>query len=79
MITKDAEHTINMLLNLPAKGDEQDWDIEFADGKRIKEFISAFHTNDLGMPKKYALVSLILASYDEHLEVEKEVNGEIWS
>lgn len=56
---------INRMFSLPARGDEQDWDLELADPDRVEEFLSRFpeieHTDELA----FALMSLIVASFDE--------------
>ena len=60
---------LNSLLKLPATGNEQDWDIELADFKRIEEFIDFFFKNEetLNEEEKKSIAALILASYDDYL------------
>ena len=54
-------------LSLPYTGTEQDWDIEMADSNRIDEFIKFYKESHLCDDKKVAVMSLILASYDDLL------------
>jgi hypothetical protein len=41
MITVEAQTKLNKYFNLPAKGGEQDWDIELVNKNRIEEFVVA--------------------------------------
>lgn len=54
-------------LSLPYTGIEQDWDIEMADSNRINEFLEFYYQNDLSTDKKVAVISLVLASYEDFL------------
>ncbi len=54
-------------LSLPYSGSEQDWDVELADKNRVDEFISYYQENELPIEMKYAVMSIILASYDDYL------------
>jgi hypothetical protein len=65
--TKEAMRSLDDKLNLPSRGDEQDWDIELADAERVSEFLDFYETNELTEEEKYALVCLMLGSYDEAL------------
>ncbi|WP_223577897.1 hypothetical protein [Sphingobacterium sp. GVS05A] len=58
---------LSKTLSLPYTGTEQDWDIEMADSNRINEFIDLYHQYDLAFEEKTALMSLIVASYDDYL------------
>ena len=75
------KYTIEQLskdLSLPFKGTEQDWDIEMANSDRLKEFIEFYKHNDLSNNRKEAIVSLILASYDDLLNKKDLVVDETW-
>lgn len=52
---------------MPYTGIEQDWDIELADSNRINDFLEFFHHNNLSTDKKVAVISLVLASYEDFL------------
>lgn len=54
-------------LSLPFTGIEQDWDVEMADLNRIDYFLKFYQGNELSVDKKVALISLIIASYEEFL------------
>lgn len=75
---QNAVKYLNELFNLPASGQEQDWDIEMADPKRLNEFLDAFEIN-MPLAVKQALLSLILASYDDFLKVDKDLDNHQWN
>lgn len=54
-------------LSLPFTGTEQDWEIEMANSNRINDFLKYYQQNDLSSDEKVALMSLILASYEDFL------------
>jgi riboflavin kinase/FMN adenylyltransferase len=55
---------LNQLLDLPASGREQDWEIELADPERLPEFLDAFESASLTMEERAALGALIVGSVD---------------
>lgn len=65
IFNKDAVQFLNAELRLPATGDEQDWDVELANPKRIREFIAFYEGNILDDEVKRALMALILASLED--------------
>ncbi|PUV26333.1 hypothetical protein [Sphingobacterium athyrii] len=67
ILKKDIIIALSKKLSLPYKGTEQDWDIEMADSSRINEFIDLYHQHDLAFEERMALMSLIVASYDDYL------------
>ena len=75
---KDIVEQLRKDLSLPFKGTEQDWDIEMANSDRLKEFIEFYKHNDLSNPRKEAIVSLILASYDDFLNKNDLEIDETW-
>ncbi|WPU94514.1 hypothetical protein SNE25_03135 [Mucilaginibacter sabulilitoris] len=75
---QNAVKYLNELFHLPASGQEQDWDIEMADPKRLKEFTDAFEIN-MPLAVKQALLSLILASYDDFLKSDKDLDNHQWN
>lgn len=54
-------------LSLPFTGTEQDWEIEMANSNRINDFLKYYQQNNLSSDEKVALMSLILASYEDFL------------
>lgn len=70
---------LNNLLNLPAKGDEQDWDIELADPARLSEFLATFKAFHLTLSVKKAFLALIIASYDQLLQYDPDDDDFYWT
>lgn len=64
---KEIIEELNKELALPFTGVEQDWDIEMADSNRIIDFLKFYNENDLSVDKKIAVISLVLASYEDFL------------
>ncbi|MBK9946228.1 MAG: hypothetical protein IPP12_03450 [Nitrospira sp.] len=64
-VTREAEKTINLLLNLPASGDEQDWEIELADPSKIDQMLDAFESEGLNFECKSALALLLISSIQD--------------
>ncbi|MEO4004178.1 hypothetical protein [Flavobacterium sp. CAU 1735] len=67
ILKKEIIEQLSKELSLPYTGIEQDWDIEMADSNRIDDFLEFYHQNDLSTDKKVAVISLILASYEDFL------------
>lgn len=76
--TAQAINNLNNALKLPATGQEQDWDIELADAKRIQEFMSLYSERDWSEDELFAFMSLIIASYDDVIR-EHGHQPETWS
>jgi len=45
----------------------EDWDSMYADGQRVKEFCDVYESEPLSDPEKFALMELLVASYDQCL------------
>ncbi|RPE06025.1 hypothetical protein EGT74_27130 [Chitinophaga lutea] len=73
ILRKEIVEHVSKELSLPFTGTEQDWDIEMADQRRVDEFVAYYKENDLSKEVKYAIMSLILASYDDFLN-EKDLD-----
>lgn len=78
ILTKKAIESVSLKLDLPFKGIEQDWEVELADSKRVKEFVSFYKGLSLSLDEKMALMALILASYDDYLEENDIGKNEFW-
>lgn len=78
MITKETAAKVSKLLGISATGNEQDWAIEFANKDRIQEFLDMLKTSSLSASEKYAIISLILASYDEYLFQNIDTDETLW-
>jgi hypothetical protein len=76
IIDKSSIEFISKELNLPYSGDEQDWDLEMANYKRLYDFIS-FYSEKLTINQKKALMSLILASFNDLLN-EVGMSDDYW-
>ncbi len=74
ILTKDAIEYLNKNLSLPSTGIEQDWEIELADLNRIEEFVLFYRNSSLNEEEKRALMSLVIASYDDYLN-EKHISN----
>jgi hypothetical protein len=77
IIKNEVIKYLNKFLNLPASGHEQDWAVEMGDPNRVQEFIEVYKTGDFTNEQRFALVSLILASYEELLYREDD-GGTLW-
>jgi hypothetical protein len=77
ILIKEAIESLNKNLSLPSTGMEQDWEIELADLNRIEEFVSFYKNSSLNEEEKKALMSLIVASYDDYLN-EKHISNEVF-
>ncbi len=75
---RETIESINKILQLPANGNEQDWALELADKSRILEFIQILDSNQLSEMGKYAIMELILASYDDYLQDKEDGNNFMW-
>ena len=72
-----SKNYLNSALDLPATGHEQDWEIELADVDRIEGFIDFYEQSDLNPNEKKALVALILASFEEALQIS-DFDKRLW-
>lgn len=67
ILKKKIIEQLSKKLLLPYTGIEQDWDIEMANSNRINDFLKFYQQNDLLVDEKIAVMSLILASYEDFL------------
>ena len=58
---------LSALLDIPDLGSEQDWDLLDADSHRVGEFCDVYEHELLTDPEKFALMELLVASYDRYL------------
>lgn len=77
ILIKEAIESLNKNLSLPSTGMEQDWEIELSNSNRIEEFVSFYKNSSLNEGEKKALMSLIVASYDDYLN-EKHISNEMF-
>ena len=66
-LTREAIIQVNQMLNLPASGKEQDWELELANPDRIEEFLQLLISNRLSrLPDvEAAVAALFISSADE--------------
>lgn len=60
-----AIYRVTSDLKKPATG--QDWEQEFADADRVSDFLDYYDSAQLNNDERYALMELIVASFDELL------------
>ncbi|OSZ71960.1 hypothetical protein CAP39_00805 [Sphingomonas sp. IBVSS1] len=63
--TPVARATINKLLDLPAKGDEQDWEIELSAPDKLDNMFALMDAGVLNFEERSALALLLMYSVDE--------------
>jgi len=66
-------------LNLKSKNINMDWDLEFSDYKRIKEFINVFNNEELSEDEKFLLIALIFASFDDEILHTSQINMQLFN
>jgi len=66
-ITGESIARLSAKLRLPVDPLMQDWDIESADPRRLGEFLDLYETEPLPEDDKFALMALIVASFDDWL------------
>jgi hypothetical protein len=71
-VTKKAISSLIEKLNLPSPSEyEQDWEYVVSNPERIDEFIDFYKNNSLSDEEKFALMIIIISSYNDLLENEK--------
>jgi len=63
---------VNRTLGLMATGREQDWEIEFADSKRLNLMLDVLEEGFLDFDAQSALCLLIVASFEEGFDAGNE-------
>jgi hypothetical protein len=79
-LTKEAIENLNKKLNLPILTPySQDWEYEQADSSRVQEFMTYYENSVLTNNEKFALMALIVSSYDDYLSegIQQKVYGQI--
>ena len=74
--TAAAIERLTAMLHLPPGG--QDWEIEVADADRVGEFLDSYERQPLEPDDRFALMALIVASYDDHLRGGGDADGRVW-
>ncbi|WP_257667165.1 hypothetical protein [Parapedobacter tibetensis] len=80
ILKKEIVEQLSKELSLPFTGIEQDWSIEMANSNRIDDFLKFYQQNDLSEDKKNAVMSIILASYEDFLHENNDLEiGDRWN
>jgi len=79
ILKKEIIEQLSKELSLPFTGREQDWDIEIANSNRINDFLKFYKDNDLSNDKKVAIMSLMLASYEDFLNERNIEIDDTWN
>lgn len=78
-VTKAARESLIAQLGLPEPDDFcQDWEYLVADPMRIDEFLEFYENHILDIEEKFALMVIIIASFDDSLS-ENDFRPIIWS
>ncbi len=73
-VTKKAINSLVEKLDLPSPDEyEQDWEYVVANTERIDEFIDFYKNNSLSNEEKFALMIIIISSYNDLLEKERNI------
>jgi hypothetical protein len=74
-VTREAIVSLIKKLNLPSNGEySQDWEYEVADSSRVAEFIHFYENVALNIEEKFALMTVIVSSYNDAIEEGKTDN-----
>ena len=66
-VTKHSSEKLSSLLGLNEFTSSQDWQFIHADPKRIDEFLTLYEHDSLTDDDRFALMALILSSFDERI------------
>ncbi|MHA7101008.1 hypothetical protein [Roseivirga pacifica] len=78
--TRDAQRKLSKRLGFHWYENTQDWDLTESDSERIKEFLQIYKSDDLSDDEKFALMELIISSFDDLVEEGGNINREgIWT
>lgn len=72
--TAMAKRALNRLLDLPATGQEQDWEIELADPSKVSAMLQLLRRGTLDLEAQTALGLLVLYSLEEAAASGQKVN-----
>lgn len=77
-VTGEAINNLVKKLKLPSPDAyEQDWEYTVADSTRIDELIEFYGNNPLSVEEKFALMIIIISSYDDAIQ-EKSNDKNTW-
>ncbi len=77
-VTRAAIEGLVKKLSMPALDSySQDWEYEVADSSRVSEFVSFYENGILNDDEKFALMIIIITSYNDALS-EGNAQSEVW-
>lgn len=74
-ITSESVRRLNARLCIAENPFSQDWEIENSDSGRIEEFLTLYEQLDLNDDDRFALMALIVASFDDCLLEDKATDS----
>ena len=70
-----SQERLTHLLGLPSHEHMQDWELECANSERIEEFLSLYESGSLTDDDRFAVMALIVFSFDDWLLAEGKNEG----
>src|SRR5690242_17845735 len=67
-VTGDSASRLSSVLGLPFHPDMQDWEHQCADTHRLGEFLDLYEGGGLSDDDRFALMALIVSSFDDWLQ-----------
>lgn len=72
-VTRSAIEGLVKKINLPAPHEfSQDWEYEVSDSSRVAEFLFAYENIELDVEEKFALMIVMISSYDDAIVEGKD-------
>jgi hypothetical protein len=69
-VTGDSASRLSSALGLPTHPHMQDWELVSADPHRLGEFLDLYERGGLSDDDRFALMALIVSSFDDWLQVD---------
>lgn len=66
-VTPDSQEKLTDMLGLPTHLGKQDWELIYGDSRRLGEFLDLYEYGALCEDDRFALMALIVSSFDEWL------------
>ena len=76
--TPAVEQQLSQQLGLPWHKPMQDWDLTCANSHRIHEFLAYYQHSTCSDDERFALMQLIMASFDDFLEEYERMDVSLW-
>lgn len=75
--TAAAIERLDSILGFSSDQYSQDWEIELADGTRLREFVELYHTGHLDNDERFTLMALIVASAHDAID-SQTLEADMW-